>query len=106
MSRLGEPHRRPSVLVINPDLPRYGVKSHEFCNTVGLSEDFTVGLVTQLAKPADWADVRRLQSRGISMYVAEPTDACLRRLRWPRRPQRGICVPRVKTHPATARALA
>ena len=72
MSPRGGSVLRPSVLVINPDLPRYGVKAHEFCNTIGLSEGFTVGLVTQLAKQADWADVRRLESHGISVYVAEP----------------------------------
>ncbi|MFI5021266.1 MAG: glycosyltransferase [Alphaproteobacteria bacterium] len=98
MSWLGEPQRRPSVLVINPDLPRYGVKAHEFCNTVGLSEDFTVGLVTQLAKPADWADVRRLESRGISMYVAEPTDGA-GAAAMAAAATAGNFVPRVKTHP-------
>ncbi|MGO8865020.1 MAG: glycosyltransferase [Alphaproteobacteria bacterium] len=95
MTMRGGSQHRPSVLVINPDLPRYGVKAHEVCNTIGLSEDFDVGLVTQLAKPADWADVRRLESRGISMYIAEPTDgagaAALA--------AGGNFVPRARTHP-------
>ena len=74
MSPASGAEQRPSVLVINPDLPRHGVKAHEFCNTVGLSEQFTVGLVTQIAKPGDWADVRRLEAYGVSLYVAEPAN--------------------------------
>ena len=74
MSVIREPHWRPAVLVINPDLPKYGAKAHEFCNTIGLAENFSVGLVTQLVKASEWVDVRRLESHGVSVYVAEAAD--------------------------------
>jgi len=59
---------RPAVLVINPDLPKYGSRFHEFTNTVGLAGAFHVGLVTQLSETADWLHVRRLEAEGVAVY--------------------------------------
>jgi glycosyltransferase involved in cell wall biosynthesis len=62
---------QPAVLVINPDLPRYGVKFHEFINTTALAETCSVGLVTQTGGLADWAHIRRLETRGVAVYAAD-----------------------------------
>ncbi len=74
MSAKHEPARRPAVLVINPDLPKYGARFHEYINTTGLAQSFAVGLVTRLDAPADWIDVRRLEQRGVMVYAAEPVS--------------------------------
>ncbi|MEY2884000.1 MAG: hypothetical protein RL490_1724, partial [Pseudomonadota bacterium] len=60
---------RASVLVINPDLPRYGSRFHEFINTTALADGFDVGLVT-LAFEADApAAIARLERAGVRVFA-------------------------------------
>ena len=61
-----------SVLVINPDMPKYGARFHEFTNTVGLAATCRVGLITQLSDASDHAHVRRLEDAGVTVYSAGP----------------------------------